>query len=118
MRIDWRTEWLHWLLIGGMFAWAAGTWATAPERFPVHWNLAGEVDRYGGKVEGLLLLPLVTAALYLLLIFLPRIDPGRVNYPRFASAYQAIRLGLTGFLTAIYAVTQLAAYGYAVDVTL
>jgi uncharacterized membrane protein len=118
MRLDWREEWPHWVLIGGMFAWAAATWSTAPERFPVHWNLAGEVDRYGGKVEGLLVLPIITVGLYLLLIFLPRIDPGRVNYPRFAGAYRAIRLGLTGFLTAIYAVTQLAAYGYAVDVTL
>jgi uncharacterized membrane protein len=117
MRLGWRTEWLHWLLIGGMFAWAAATWSSAPERFPVHWNLAGEVDRYGGKVEGLLLLPVITFALYLLLIYLPRIDPGRANYPRFAGAYGVIRFGLTAFLTAVYAVSQLVAYGHAVDVT-
>jgi uncharacterized membrane protein len=29
-----------------MFAWAAATWSTAPERFPVHWNLAGGVDQH------------------------------------------------------------------------
>ena len=118
MRIDRRTEWPHWVLILGMFAWAAVSWSTAPDRFPVHWNVAGEVDRYGGKIEGLLVLPVMTLVIYLLLIFLPLVDPGRANYPRFAGAYATIRLSVTVLLTAVYGLSQLAAYGSSIDVSL
>jgi len=44
---------------------------SAPDRIPVHWDASGHPDRYGGKREGSLLLPLVKLGVYLLL-FLPR----------------------------------------------
>lgn len=30
-----------------------------PDRVPMHWNLAGQVDRYGSKWEGLLFVPVM-----------------------------------------------------------
>jgi uncharacterized membrane protein len=35
-----------------MFLAAGLSWSSAPERIPVHWDVAGQVDRYGGKLEG------------------------------------------------------------------
>ena len=84
MKPDWRIEGAQIAILVAMFALAIVTWPTAPEQIPVHWNAAGEVDRYGGKFEGLLLLPLMATGPYLLLRFLPRIDPGRANYALFA----------------------------------
>ena len=118
MRIDWRLELPQWLLIGGMFALAAINWQTAPDRIPVHWDLAGEVDRYGGKFEGLLLLPLMALGLYLLLLFLPLVDPLRANYARFRGTYAVLRLGVMVVIGAIYAVTILWIGGRQVDVGL
>jgi len=59
LRIRWQSELPMWLLLAAMFVLAALTWPGAPERIPVHWNLHMQVDRYGGRFEGLLGLPRV-----------------------------------------------------------
>jgi hypothetical protein len=96
MKVSWRTEIPFWLLILAMFALALSAWPGAPDSLPVHWGVDGHVDRYGSKFEGLLLFPLITVALYLMMLALPNIDPGRLNYARFAGAYMLLRLGVIG----------------------
>lgn len=116
MRLNWPSEVLQLLLIASMFVVAAVSWPNLPERVPVHWDLHGNVDGYGGKFTGLLLLPLVTLGVYGLLIVLPRFDPGYVNYQSFAGTYNLIRVTLVAFFAAVYALTVLAALGQPVDV--
>jgi hypothetical protein len=93
---------------------AAWTWEGAPERIPVHWNAAGEVDRYGGRLEGLLLLPAIALVVYLLMLFLPRIDPGLANYASFVGTYNVIRFTVLGLLAGLYGWTHLVLRGRAV----
>ncbi len=95
-------------LIGAMFAVAAIRWGSVPDRIPVHWNAAGRVDGYGGRFEGLLLMPLIALALYLLLLLIPRIDPARRNYAAFAGTYLLLRVSLVIYLAFLALVTQLA----------
>jgi uncharacterized membrane protein len=116
MKFSWRTEWPLWVLIAAMFFVAAITWPGAPDRIPVHWGMSGEVDRYGGKFEGLLLMPLIALAIYLLLLFIPRLDPGWANYAHFAGAYTLFRFGVIMVLALIYAVIHLWIRGYPVPV--
>jgi uncharacterized membrane protein len=115
MKFSWRNEWIHWLLLAAMFGAAAITWPTAPDRIPVHWGIDFQVDRYGGRFEGLLGIPLEALALYALLLFIPRIDPGRANYERFGGAYRLLRLSLTVFLAALYGVVLLGIHGRTVN---
>lgn len=102
MRTNFKTELIQWILIAAMFLFAAISWPSAPDRIPVHWGFSGEPDRYGGKFEGLLLLPLLALGLYLLLLYLPRIDPGRANYERFKGAYSVIRVATLAVLASIH----------------
>ncbi len=102
MRLTWKTELPQLMLIAGMFVLATVYWSSAPEQIPVHWDISGRVDRYGGKFEGLLLLPLLALGLYLLLLFLPRIDPRRSNYARFRNAYLTVRVAILVFIALIY----------------
>ena len=102
MKTNWRIELAMLALIACMFAAALVVWPSAPSEIPVHWNAGGEVDRYGGKVEGLLVLPLVALGIYLLMRFLPNIDPGRVNYARFGGAYTVIRAGVLLLKAGVY----------------
>jgi len=118
MRITRKTEWPNWLLILGMFVMAAVSWSAAPDSIPAHWNIYGQVDRYGSKVEGLLMIPLVTLGIYILMILLPRIDPGRANYQRFASVYSLFRILITAVMAVIYAVVILWVRGYQLDVSM
>jgi uncharacterized membrane protein len=102
MKFSWRTEWPHWLLIAAMFVMAAATWAHAPDRIPLHWNVRGQVDGWGGKFEGLMAVPLLTLGMYVLMLLLPRLDPGRANYAGFAGPFATLRLALTVVMAAIY----------------
>jgi uncharacterized membrane protein len=70
---------------------AAGLWAGLglPDDalLPVHWNIVGEVDRYGSKWEALLMLPGVAAGISLLLYFLPSLEPKRQGLERSQGLY-------------------------------
>lgn len=116
MSTTWRREAPLLLLITAMFVAAAILWPSAPARMPVHWNIAGQVDRYGGKVEGLLGLPLVTSGLYLMLLMLPLVDPKRTNYASFAAAYDTLRWATLVILAAVYVALLLTSFGYPVDI--
>jgi uncharacterized membrane protein len=117
MKPNWRMEVIQLLPIAAMFLAGVLCWPYAPDHIPAHWNFQGQVDRYGGKFEGLLLLPLVALGLYGLLRVLPAFDPGKENYRTFLGAYDAIRLTVTLFLAAIYTVGVLTAFGYHVNMT-
>lgn len=110
-----RREWPHLALLGGLYAVAAYAWPRVPARLPVHWGLDGTPDRYGGKVEGVLIIPLIATGLYALLAALPRIDPRRSNYADFARPYATIRFALLALLGAIYGAVLLAAAGRGLD---
>ncbi len=116
MKFTLRSEALNLFLLAAMFIAAAVVWPSAPDQIPVHWGLTGEADRYGGKLEGLLLLPVLTAGLYLMLLFLPRLDPKRANYEKFAGVYRIIRTILVVFMAALYGLLIAAIFGSTIDV--
>jgi len=72
-----RKEWPALLLLAAPFVVILFVWDRVPDRIPTHWNLAGEADGYSGKATGLLLLPLLGIATYLLYWIAPKIDPKR-----------------------------------------
>jgi uncharacterized membrane protein len=111
MRKIWRTEAPQWAIITAMFMVAAAVWRQAPDTLPVHWGLNGEADRFGGKVEGLLLPPLLALGVYLLMLVLPRVDPGRANYANFRGAYTFIRYAVLLVFVGVYAATLLVGVG-------
>lgn len=111
MRGSWRVEIPQLALIAAMFALAAVLWSSMPERMPVHWGFTGEPDRYGGRFEGLLVMPLLAAGLYLLLLFLPRIDPRRPGYESFRGPYLVVRVSVLATIAAVYGLTLLQVRG-------
>ena len=115
MKVSWRTEFPIWILLVGMWVAAGLAWPTAPARIPTHWGLDGQVNGYGGKFEALLLLPLIALLIYLIMLFAPRLDPGRLNYEKFAGAYTVLRLAVVAFLAVIYGLILAAMRGRSVD---
>lgn len=99
-----RSEAWHLACIAALFAVTAAVWPYAPAKMPVHWNLAGEVDRYGSRAEGLLIWPVLALGMYGLFLLLPRLDPLRQNYEKFAGTYAVFRWSMTGFLAILYAI--------------
>jgi uncharacterized membrane protein len=64
-------------------SWGYGVWlyGRLPATVPVHWNLAGEVDRYGGRAEAAFLFPALFVLIAALMLgILPRFIPNTAEY--------------------------------------
>lgn len=107
MKATWEVDALALGMIAAMFALAAVMWSAAPAQIPVHWNWAGQPDRFGGRFEGLLALPLAAGGVYALLLFLPRLDPRRKNYDAFVGPFAIIRTVMVGLFFGLYAIVLL-----------
>lgn len=108
-------KWFAPVCIFAAFVASAAVWARLPERVPVHWDARGTVNGYGSRLAGALILPAAMLGIWLLLRALPRIDPRRANYAKFADTYDL----LVNSVVALFLVMHLAllanALGWAVS---
>jgi uncharacterized membrane protein len=93
-------------------------WNDLPEKIPMHWNVEGEVDRYGSKAFGILALPVFNVILFLLFVILPKIDPRQKNYRFFGTSYNIIRIGLNSFMLVLFIIILAASLGYELNIGL
>ena len=110
------------LLIGSavtlsMFAVSAYAWWQLPSdvQLPIHWNAVGEVDRYAGKAEGLLLLPAISIGIFALLILILKIEPRKLNLSPSTKAFTAMGACVGGILFLTQAVVVAVAFGLEVN---
>lgn len=101
-------EGLQLSIIVGMFITAAIRWSSVPDRIPIHWNASGDVDGYGGRFVGLLLVPILALGVYALLALIPRLDPAKANYQSFKGPYLVIRTAVIAYLGFVYMVMNFA----------
>ncbi|MCX6050587.1 MAG: SdpI family protein [Chloroflexi bacterium] len=103
------------LVMAGLSVWA---WQRLPAAaaIPVHWNLSGTPDRYGSKLEGLFLLPLVTAGMALLFTIILYVDPLRQNIQRSNKAYSTVWVVLMLFMAILHTATILIALGWTINI--
>ncbi len=99
------------LIIGAMFIVGAVMYQGLPDQIPVHWNLAGEIDRWSDtSFMSVFQLPLMVLALYVLFMVMPYFDPKQRNVYRSKDLYFAA-LNVTSVLFAlIFAGTLAAAF--------
>ncbi|MCB0077761.1 MAG: SdpI family protein [Anaerolineales bacterium] len=98
MKFELRREWPAFAALALMVIVTLIVYSRLPEPMPTHWNAAGEVDGYSSRLVGAWLIPLTSAALYLLLLVIPRIDPRRKNVERFSDVYALMRVGFVLFM--------------------
>lgn len=97
----------------GMLILSAWAWPQIPDdaQVPIHWGIDGTPDGYGPKWLGLLGIPILTALVVALLLVIPRFEPRRANLERSATAYVAVGIAITLFVTALHVAAVLAALG-------
>lgn len=103
-----------------MAALSAWAWNALPDdvKIPVHWGINGKPDRYGGKMEGLLVMPLIAAAIIGVFAVIPRIEPRKLNLAQSRTALFALWIAMLALFTAIHAALVATALGHKVDMNL
>ena len=85
------------------FALATYLYPQMPDKLAFHWNFQGRVDNYVSKFWGLLMIPLLSASMFLLFIIIPKIDPLKHNIKKFRKYYDYFMVLMLLFLLYIYA---------------
>ncbi len=80
------------------FLYLAYYWNRLPSRVPIHWNFQGQIDRYGSKMELLLVPILLPLLIYLIFLVIPRIDP-KQKLKSMGNKYQRIKSLVTIFMS-------------------
>ena len=82
------------------FLYLAYVWNQLPEQVPLHYNLKGEVDRYGDKSELVMIPILLPLLIYLIFLAVPYIDP-KNQIQKMGNKYDTLKLILTTFMSAL-----------------
>ncbi len=90
-------------------------YSSMPEKMASHWNAQGEVDEYMEKSLAIFLFPSVTLPIFLLLIFIPRIDPLKKNIEKFREHYDIFIVIFVLYMSYIHTLTILWNFGYKFD---
>ena len=75
-------------------------WNQLPEQVPLHYNLKGEVDRYGDKSELIMIPILLPLLIYVIFLAVPYIDPKK-QIQKMGNKYDTLKLILTTFMSAL-----------------
>jgi uncharacterized membrane protein len=104
-----------WIIIILTFGLAFYFYHLFPAFVPTHWDMMGNINGYSSARFAAFFLPCFSLGLYLLLTFIPLIDPERKRYRQFAESYSAIKLTIIGFLTTVYVLIGFNGMGYHVQ---
>lgn len=107
---------LCWFAMVGLSAWA---WRLIPDgaRVPIHWDLHGRPNGWGGKAEALLLSPVMTLIILLVIKLAARFDPRKEHVEQSKKAIDSILMLMAAFMLFIHWALVWAATGHPVDIS-
>jgi len=80
------------------FIYLAYVWEQLPKNVPMHWNLQGEITRYGSKAELILIPIFLPLLIYNIFLVAPKIDP-KDQLNKMGNKFQAIKIVVTTLMS-------------------
>ena len=87
-----------------------------PELVPSHWGINGEIDGWASRNFAVFFFPALILGIYLLMSFLPLMDPHRANIESFAKWYFWLKVAFLIFFGLVYFMALWAGLGHPVNV--
>jgi uncharacterized membrane protein len=101
-----------------MFVGGAVVYPYLPSPIPTHWGISGQADAFSPKgFWSVFLIPVISLALYGLLIVVPMVDPKRANIAKSIRGYNVVLDAIVGLQVVIFAASMVAAFRPGFDVT-
>jgi uncharacterized membrane protein len=107
-----KTQIIALLIVAASFGLGWYLYPQLPEKTASHWNAAGQVNGYMGKLWGTILFPLISLGLWVLFLIIPVIDPKRENIAVFRKYYDRFLVVFFLFLFYIYSLTLIWNLGF------
>jgi len=95
-------KWLPLILIAADLGFTLAVYQQLPDRVPTHFGTAGP-NATSSKAVAAWVMPAITLGIWVLLRWLPSIDPRRDNYGAFRWAYDSVVFGVVAALVVIHA---------------
>jgi uncharacterized membrane protein len=111
-----RKRWLGFVVAALAALLSVWAYPQLPPRIATHWNIAGQPNGYSSRAFAALLLPLMIVGVALPFQVLPKLDPWRDNYTKFADTYWLLANSATVFLLAVHGVVIAHGLGHPVSV--
>lgn len=115
MKLYTKKEILPIILILAIFGLGLYFYPQLPERLPTHWNIQGQVDGWSSKNFAVFFFPILIAGLYLLMSFIPLMDPLKINIELFSHLYFWFKVVFVLFMGMLYGVMIYAGLGNQVN---
>lgn len=109
MKINFKREIFYWLLCLVPYLFLGWVYNSLPETVPTHFGISGKADGWSSKVSLWFMPASLSLMIYLLLLFLPRIDP-KQRLQQQAGKFEKIRFVVLLFITAIACATTYMSY--------
>jgi uncharacterized membrane protein len=110
-------RWLPASLIAGALVFSVAVYSRLPDEMPLHWGLSGTPDRFGSRLEGAFLMPLVMVALFVVMQWYPSRDPRAPNIAKFRGAYDSVVTATIAMLALVHVAVLGVALGWRIDMT-
>lgn len=88
------------VLVAIPFIYLGIIWNQLPDSVPMHWNIRGEIDRYGPKSQVWILPAITSGLIYLILLVAPAIDPKK-KIAQMGRKYDQLKFALVASMSAL-----------------
>jgi len=116
VKYSFRTEiWPLLILLAtvGLSLWA---YPQLPARVITHWSFNGQANGWSSREFHTIFFPALLVVFYVLLSFLPKLDPMGARYQEFAGVYRTMRTLILLVLFVVFVAATLANLGYAINI--
>lgn len=93
---------IFWAIVALSLVVSVAAWDHVPDQLDSHWNAKGEVDGTMPRFWGLMLLPIVLAAMTLIALWIPKIDPLGKNIALFRNYYDGFMVMMLLFMLVVH----------------
>jgi len=94
------------VIAGGIF------WNQLPDQMASHWNANDQVDGTMPKFWGVFLMPIITAAMLILFLVLPGMDPLKANIAQFRETFNVFIVLIIAFMLYVHGLTLAWSLGF------
>lgn len=104
------------LLVAGAIVASVIAYPNLPEQVPTHWNAAGEIDGYSGRLTAVIMGPALAAGILVLMWLIPVISPKGFRTEGFQGVINVFQVVLVAFMAGIGGMIIAAGFGHELSV--